>query len=175
MSDHDQGNKSPSADPGESGSSVSSETREVLDELLHDIHADLERRENIESHFTTRLKWGVMLAGLLALIAGVLMFRLIDQMDDHMQSMAIVMQQMGHQLGAMQHAVVKIGDDTQQIVSGLHGIQVSMDNIQRPMQVLPPMQKDVASMADNMAAMRAQVGHIAGNTSVMQRPFNFMP
>lgn len=102
------------------------------------------------------------------------MYRLIDKMDQQMRSIAMVMTRMGHQLVSMQTSVVRIGQETHQIVSGLHDIESSMDKIQRPMQVLVPMQQDVASMAFNMAAMRYDVGRIFGNTQVMQRPFDFM-
>lgn len=45
-------------DSGDRGTiRISHETRAILQELLGDLHADLERRERIEAHFVTRLKW----------------------------------------------------------------------------------------------------------------------
>jgi hypothetical protein len=160
---------------------VSAETRSVLRELMLQLHTDLERRERIEAHFTRRLRWSLLLLGLVALLAAGLMYRLIDQMDSHMHAMSLQMGQMSNSVIAMEQAVGAIGSDTHRIVNGLAKIEGGMADIDRHMASLPAMQRDVARMSGSvgvmsgeMGALRAQVGGIAGNTAVMQRPFRFM-
>jgi hypothetical protein len=160
---------------------ISAETRSVLRELLLQLHADLERRERIEGHFTRRLRWSLLLLGLVALLAAGLMFRLIDQMDSHMHVMSLQMKQMTASVSAMENAVGVIGADTHRIVDGLVQIRAGMADIDRHMASLPAMQQDVAHMSGavsvmsgEIGALRAEVDGIAGSTAVMQRPFRFM-
>ena len=160
---------------------VSAETRAVLRELMLDLHTDLERRERIEAHFTQRLRWSVVLLGLIAVLAGGLMYHLIDQMDSHMQTMSQQMQRMTASVAGMHAAVAEIGADTHRIVEGLGQIEQGMLAIEAPMRSLPAMQQDVGrighaviSMGAEMNALRAEVGGINASNAIMRRPFRVM-
>jgi len=168
-------------------------------ELAH-LNEQLEERNRLLERQLSRrasaAKWLAALAGLVAVIAGVWVYALIEHLGRDMSSMSTQMQRMhgymqnmaagepveggASYMSSMAHNIDRMADDTevmrsamQQVSGDINVMRVAMTNmsgdIGKMNLAMTDLGKDMKSMRDNIGGMAQSVGHMNRNVGRLSR------
>ena len=171
------------------------DTRVVLRDVMERFTEGLDKREALENKRTTRIRWMVILLGVVVVMVGSHMFTLIytmandmNNMSEQMTKMSKYMDSMHANMGSMNTHMASMSGDmgvmkTAMVPMAEHVAVMSgdMGEMNAAMQAVPTMQQDVHRMSNTMGYMqqdthwmRNGVGHMARDTGAMSEPFRAM-
>ncbi len=177
----------------------SEETKQALQGVLREAQELLDAREKQMERRNTWVKWGMLLAGLVALVVGVHMGGLIYGMSDNMDRMRQYMENMGDgeksymgqmstNMLAMRESMTNMEQsmetmstdmgsmkvDMQQMSGDIQTMNVSMEKMQGDIAAVPEMQQDVNQMSRSVGGMSYDTAIMRNGVHNMSRDTSSM-
>jgi len=170
----------------------------ALTELSQILDEHYSRRQETTEKTMHRLSVGIMLMGLIALMTMIVMFTMINKIDDNMQRMTQQMVQMRQYMEVMEHIaenidimsetiqtanhnVVSINLSVENLSRRMDDINVHLHNIDNSVSVMPDMRTDTQRMVYTMyrmqhdtAVMQHGVHRLGRNVDTMFTPINML-